>query len=412
MAYLANDLILAVMAVLLIFFLAKKDWMKAISISAFAYCCAPVLKLQNGGINSAYLFTFILGIWIIILFVKKSIIWSRKLTLFFIGNIISIAVVGVSWLLNGQCELAHLIHFAGMGQWMLGVIALYVICPDLGKFSKAFYTGIKISIVWNFFVTIVQMFVPQIGLSMTRLLYTYQGKDASIIFMEKEGRFLRAFGTFYSSTETGGFALLAIVLMLVAVYERKKWKQELPFLFMILFVGLFAFSKAVILGVFIVFVLLNIFFYLMKLRLELKKIIVCFSLIIFSFFSVAIIGKSNGLSGQVDYYFGKILLGAGGLVRAYSTSAIKALEKVKLVEEIKGIRLKIEIEYRSLEKLQYYCKKSEIEIENVEYRENVFCIVAVKDKDEISIFTNLEKNPLGILNCEILGEKTLRKSKK
>lgn len=307
MAYLANDLILAVMAVLLIFFLAKKDWMKAISISAFAYCCAPVLKLQNGGINSAYLFTFILGIWIIILFVKKSIIWSRKLTLFFIGNIISIAVVGVSWLLNGQCELAHLIHFAGMGQWMLGVIALYVICPDLGKFSKAFYTGIKISIVWNFFVTIVQMFVPQIGLSMTRLLYTYQGKDASIIFMEKEGRFLRAFGTFYSSTETGGFALLAIVLMLVAVYERKKWKQELPFLFMILFVGLFAFSKAVILGVFIVFVLLNIFFYLMKLRLELKKIIVCFSLIIFSFFSVAIIGKSNGLSGQVDYYFGKIL---------------------------------------------------------------------------------------------------------
>jgi len=114
----------------------------------------------------------------------------------------------------------------------------------------------------------------------------------------------------------------------------------------------------------------------------------------------------------VTRYFGGILLGTGGLVRAYSTSAIKALEKVKLVEEIKGIRLKIEIEYRSLEKLQYYCKKSEIEIENVEYRENVFCIVAVKDKDEISIFTNLEKNPLGILNCEILGEKTLRKSKK
>lgn len=307
MAYLANDLILAVMAVMLIIFLVKMDWMKAISISVFAYCCAPVLKFGNTGINSAYLFTFILSIWIVILFVKKSIVWSRKMTLFFIGNIISIAVIGVSWLVSGQCEIVHLIHFAGMGQWMLGVIALYVICPESDKFSRAFCTGVKIAIVWNFLVTLIQMFIPQIGLGLTKLLYTYQGKDSSIIFMEKEGRFLRASGTFYSPTETGGFALLAIVLMLVAVYERKKWKQELPFLFMILFVGLFAFSKTVILGVFIVFVLLNIFFYLMKLRLELKKIIVCFSLIIFSFFSVAIIGKSNGLSGQVDYYFGKIL---------------------------------------------------------------------------------------------------------
>ena len=69
----------------------------------------------------------------------------------------------------------------------------------------------------------------------------------------------------------------------------------------------------------------------------------------------------------VTRYFGGILLGTGGLVRAYSDSLIGAIENSKRVVQISGIELEITLEYNQFEKFQYYCKTNNIEITNTNY---------------------------------------------
>ena len=121
--------------------------------------------------------------------------------------------------------------------------------------------------------------------------------------------------------------------------------------------------------------------------------------------------KGNNLCNIVvivTRYFGGILLGTGGLVRAYSGVVMNALEKANLVEEIMGTQLTIEIEYASLDKFIYFCRKNEIYIEKIEYQETVFCTIVVKEEEQISLITNREENSLSILKCEILGKKILR----
>ena len=72
-------------------------------------------------------------------------------------------------------------------------------------------------------------------------------------------------------------------------------------------------------------------------------------------------GLSNILV-VVTRYFGGVLLGTGGLVRAYSGATEKALEKATIVEKSKGYEAKIVIDYNYLEPLKYYLKKMEIKI--------------------------------------------------
>ena len=110
----------------------------------------------------------------------------------------------------------------------------------------------------------------------------------------------------------------------------------------------------------------------------------------------------------VTRYFGGILLGTGGLVRAYSGVVIHALEKANLVEEIVGTQMQIELEYSSLDKFLYFCRKNEIYIEKIEYQETVFCTIVIKEEEQISLITNREENYLIILKCEILVKKILR----
>ena len=68
-------------------------------------------------------------------------------------------------------------------------------------------------------------------------------------------------------------------------------------------------------------------------------------------------GLSNVLV-VVTRYFGGILLGTGGLVRAYSEATIKALEKAKIVNKKKGYKVKIVTAYDQIEQFNYYVNKN------------------------------------------------------
>ena len=59
-------------------------------------------------------------------------------------------------------------------------------------------------------------------------------------------------------------------------------------------------------------------------------------------------------------YFGGIKLGAGGLVRAYSSSVRDALKKADKILLIEGVQIKITIPYDRQNELNYILKDSEI----------------------------------------------------
>lgn len=108
----------------------------------------------------------------------------------------------------------------------------------------------------------------------------------------------------------------------------------------------------------------------------------------------------------VTRYFGGILLGTGGLVRAYSQSTQNVIEKSNIIVKKEGYIAKIEVEYKELEKLKYFCKKKEINIINVDYLENVIVELEFK-KEEKAIFENKEKLNFDYLNYNIIQEKII-----
>ena len=99
----------------------------------------------------------------------------------------------------------------------------------------------------------------------------------------------------------------------------------------------------------------------------------------------------------VTRYFGGILLGTGGLVRAYSDSLIGAIENSKRVVQISGIELEITLEYNQFEKFQYYCKTNNIEITNTNYLDNVICKISVEDSKKDKLLEDYENKSLNII---------------
>lgn len=106
----------------------------------------------------------------------------------------------------------------------------------------------------------------------------------------------------------------------------------------------------------------------------------------------------------VTRYFGGILLGTGGLVRAYSQSTQEVIEKSNIILKKEGYVAIIEVEYKELEKLKYFCKKREINIIDVDYLEIVSVKIEFK-KEEKEIFENKEKLNFDYLNYKIVQEK-------
>ena len=119
---------------------------------------------------------------------------------------------------------------------------------------------------------------------------------------------------------------------------------------------------------------------------------------------------NEGLSNVlviVTRYFGGILLGTGGLVRAYSEAVKGALNIASYVEKTKGNIVEIEIEYNDLDKIKYYLKQKNIKIIENNYKENVILKVEMQ-KEKLKEFTNNSKNMnFKIINYNILEEKNI-----
>ena len=80
---------------------------------------------------------------------------------------------------------------------------------------------------------------------------------------------------------------------------------------------------------------------------------------------------------MVTRYFGGILLGAGGLVRAYSRAAAGAVERAGIVSYDKYIECAFECSYGDYDRLMYECGKFTLINDGVEYGEGVKVRIAV-----------------------------------
>ena len=112
----------------------------------------------------------------------------------------------------------------------------------------------------------------------------------------------------------------------------------------------------------------------------------------------------------VTRYFGGILLGTGGLVKAYSQATIASIEKAELVTEERGYELEIIIDYSEFEKFQYYCQKNGLFIIKVEYEEKIKCVLEVTKEEKDKILILKEEGTLKIEDCKIIKEKNIRKN--
>lgn len=101
--------------------------------------------------------------------------------------------------------------------------------------------------------------------------------------------------------------------------------------------------------------------------------------------------KQNNLTNilcVVIRYFGGIKLGAGGLIRAYSSSASEALNKANIVNLVKGYKIIIEFSYDNIKQIDYLLKNIQIK---KDYSNNITYTFKIKEEKLNKIENELSK---------------------
>ncbi len=104
----------------------------------------------------------------------------------------------------------------------------------------------------------------------------------------------------------------------------------------------------------------------------------------------------------VTRYFGGILLGTGGLTRAYTKGASISIKAAGIVEKVEGLKLSFEMEYDLFGKVQYLCGQNSWHMEDTEYSDKVIVHVLA----EKAIVENIENEIVEITNGKIIVRKS------
>ena len=103
-------------------------------------------------------------------------------------------------------------------------------------------------------------------------------------------------------------------------------------------------------------------------------------------------------------YFGGILLGTGGLVRAYTQGCKIALQAAGLVRRERSVILRCRISYSLWNSVQYALQKLPVRIMDVSYAEDVVVQIAARIKDTESVILQLRNLSDGKMDCETVSE--------
>lgn len=103
----------------------------------------------------------------------------------------------------------------------------------------------------------------------------------------------------------------------------------------------------------------------------------------------------------VTRYFGGILLGTGGLVRAYVDSTKEALKEAKMKQRLLKTEYQVEIPYSYFDKISHFCRKQGYEITNSIYEENIKIFVVVEKNIEDEFKKQITEISDRIANIEV-----------
>ncbi|BDZ30083.1 YigZ family protein [Lactiplantibacillus sp. WILCCON 0030] len=79
----------------------------------------------------------------------------------------------------------------------------------------------------------------------------------------------------------------------------------------------------------------------------------------------------------VTRYFGGIKLGAGGLIRAYNSTPVQAIQAIGKVQRVRQTKLAVTIDYRNVDALTYYLTQHHLATLDTHYAVKVQLIIAV-----------------------------------
>lgn len=83
----------------------------------------------------------------------------------------------------------------------------------------------------------------------------------------------------------------------------------------------------------------------------------------------------------VTRYFGGVLLGTGGLVRAYTQAAQAGLAASEVGEKVYSQKLTLKVGYNMINNVQYYLSQNEIPIADSRYEADVEFDICVRESD-------------------------------
>ena len=109
----------------------------------------------------------------------------------------------------------------------------------------------------------------------------------------------------------------------------------------------------------------------------------------------------------VTRYFGGVLLGTGGLVRAYQSAVKEGLKQCVIVTRIPGTVYTVETDYNGAGKLQYLFGKEDVTVTNSDYGARVIFTVVLKSGQEQEILTQIADLTGGAAVVTLVGPTTL-----
>lgn len=104
----------------------------------------------------------------------------------------------------------------------------------------------------------------------------------------------------------------------------------------------------------------------------------------------------------VTRYFGGILLGTGGLVKAYSGACNLGLEKAEIIEKDIADLYEIETGYTDINKFKHYAKNNEILILKEEYSTDIVLQIAIKNEN---VLNNISENGINVKKLKFIEKR-------
>ncbi len=102
----------------------------------------------------------------------------------------------------------------------------------------------------------------------------------------------------------------------------------------------------------------------------------------------------------VTRYFGGVLLGTGGLTRAYSAAAKDTLAHSQLLERVRGFRFTITTDYNGYGKIEYLLRQEEIPLCDTIYAADVQILCAVPEEKAQGLMKKITNETAGAAQIE------------